>query len=652
MSFIPSARRRRPQEFTLPNGKRVIASLPEDVNELREKHGDLCDTQIEIIIHGSPEHHNYLKETRDHHESRRDHFRRKHGPAFDEWEDMQSQLDLVNSHMERLSTSTSGLNANFDKFGYGAELRTYDDDEPAPGVDSSSMSTSDTLSVGSGGGQPRLGETIKLFKKPVIKQWFHKGLLWRASDNTEIMAIELFFDLLYVGIIHVNGEHVWAEPTGKELLRFAITFIMSWKIWSDITLILSWFETDDVFTRLEILFEIACLLGFSTNMTYAFYEGEHNTYTMLVSFYVAARFRGIVHFLYTAYLLPMVRGVMICQAINIIVPATIWIASIHVEMPSRLGLIWVAIALDMCGQSILTGLFQWGRTTSQPKRFARYLSGLFEFFPAVNIEHRVERTNAFVSLVFGYSVMGPMFQSHGGYTVDVFLGKAILGLCQAFVFNWIYFDVDGSNIDVHAIRRAVYTSSIWHYAHLPFIMGYILASAGLSKLVLVADTPSANPEHLTDHYIERAEPEIANGIRYFYCHGLAIALLFMGVISACHGHRHPSTRRLSKKTRLANRALVCLILFCLPLAKSLNSLNLVSITLALTTWVLLLELFGKSCRNDPFIGEKQGCSVRYKCKCSKKDLENANLDEKPKTASAEVLELGPREKTAVADVQD
>lgn len=40
---------------------------------------------------------------------------------------------------------------------------------------------------------------------------------------------------------------------------------MSWKIWSDITLILSWFETDDVFTRLEILFEIACLLGYVSN---------------------------------------------------------------------------------------------------------------------------------------------------------------------------------------------------------------------------------------------------------------------------------------------------------------------------------------------------------------------------------------------------
>lgn len=68
--------------------------------------------------------------------------------------------------------------------------------------------------------------------------------------------------MLIVGIIHINGEHVWAEPTGKELLRFAITFIMSWKIWADVTLVLSWFETDDVMTRLEILFEIACLLGY------------------------------------------------------------------------------------------------------------------------------------------------------------------------------------------------------------------------------------------------------------------------------------------------------------------------------------------------------------------------------------------------------
>lgn len=51
------------------------------------------------------------------------------------------------------------------------------------------------------------------------------------------------------------------EATGYELLRFVITFIMTWKIWTDITLTLSWFETDDVVTRLEILACISCLIG-------------------------------------------------------------------------------------------------------------------------------------------------------------------------------------------------------------------------------------------------------------------------------------------------------------------------------------------------------------------------------------------------------
>lgn len=65
-----------------------------------------------------------------------------------------------------------------------------------------------------------------------------------------------------VGIIHTNGEHMSEDPTGHELLRFVVTFIMSWKIWTDVTQVLSWFETDDVYTRFEILFEIACLLGY------------------------------------------------------------------------------------------------------------------------------------------------------------------------------------------------------------------------------------------------------------------------------------------------------------------------------------------------------------------------------------------------------
>ncbi|CAM1504207.1 Fc.00g017980.m01.CDS01 [Cosmosporella sp. VM-42] len=644
-----SGRRRRPQEFTLPNGKKVIVSLPEDIDDLRQKYGNRDEIQVEIVVHGSLEHLNYVKETRDHHENRRAKLRERHGPAFDEWEEVHNQLNSFNSELERLNSNSTGLNANFNKFGYGAELRTYDDDDETTVPASSAAS----ISTKSSWEEARLGETTKLFKKPVVKQWFHKGLLWRASEQTEIMAIELFFDLLYVGVIHINGEHMSDEANGRELLRFAITFIMSWKIWSDVTLVLSWFESDDVWTRVQILFEIACLLGFTTNMTYAFSEDpEHNTYTMLVSFYIAARLRGALHCATSFFLLPMIRGVMICHFINILIPTALWIASIHVDMPARYALIWVALVLDMWGQVIIIGLFRYGRSRGETTKLGKFLAGFFEFYPAMNIEHRVERTNAFVSLVLGYSVVGVMFQSYGGYTVNAFLGKAVLGLVQAFIFNWIYFDVDGSNINLHAIRRSVTSASIWQFAHLPFIMGYILASAALSKLVLATDVANANPENLSHHYEDRAEDHIANGIRFFYCHGLAIALLSMGVISWCHDHRRPADLRWSKTTRLANRFAVCIIMFFLPMAHSLNSLNLIAITLGLSLWVLLLELFGKSCRNDPFIGEKTGCSVRYSCKCSKKDLEEANLMEKVDRPSVEVVETDKKTKTAVIDVQD
>ena len=97
------------------------------------------------------------------------------------------------------------------------------------------------------------------------------------------MSFELFLDLLYggcsgravqglpcrseadtlctVGIIAINGDHAAEEADGIELLRFVVTFAMSWRIWSDVQQVVGWFETDDILQRLQILFLIACLLG-------------------------------------------------------------------------------------------------------------------------------------------------------------------------------------------------------------------------------------------------------------------------------------------------------------------------------------------------------------------------------------------------------
>ncbi|KAL3427561.1 hypothetical protein PVAG01_01070 [Phlyctema vagabunda] len=464
---------------------------------------------------------------------------------------------------------------------------------------------------------PSVGLSMIMTMKPKIGK-LNGPTGERASGLVEVASFELFVDLLFVGILAINGDHAAEFPTGSELLRFSITFIMAWKIWNDMALIISWFETDDILQRVCVLFIMANLLGLVTNML----EGLHETYTGLVAFYVTARlFMGGYCFILAATI-PMIRGMLINQGVIIIVPCALWIASIYVEMPNRLGLIWVALFLDLCASIFVFILM----------RCAKFFSGslqawfdrVFEFFPAVNIEHKVERTNAFVTLVFGYAVVATIFQSSSSeYGLTAFYGKATLCLVQAFCFNWIYFELDGADLFSHAIRRDAIACMIWGTIHIPLILSFVLAGAALSKMVVATDTSNADVHALTEIYVEKADSEIPIGLRWFYCAGLGIALSCMGIISLCHIHKETGGARLRKHYRLANRFAVCIILLCLPTAPWLNSLQLVSIVTGLIVWVLLLELWGASCPKESIFGGQRTCKYTAKCKMSRKDLETA-----------------------------
>jgi len=173
-------------------------------------------------------------------------------------------------------------------------------------------------------------------------------------------------------------------------------------------------------------------------------------------------------------------------------------------------------------------------------------------------------------------------------------------------------------------------------------MSFVLAGAALSKLVLATDCSDTNLEDLTETYMAKSQVEIPIGLRWFYCGGLGVALTCMGkidplspnkcsftdilgVISICHVHKDVQgiRVRIPKRSRMINRFAVCIILFCLPLVHSLNSLHLISITTGLIIWVLLLELWGMSCPDESFFGEKKPCKYTARCKISKKDLESA-----------------------------
>ena len=238
-------------------------------------------------------------------------------------------------------------------------------------------------------------------------------------------------------------------------------------------------------------------------------------------------------------------------------------------------------------------------------------------------EHKTERNNAFVTLVFGYSVVALLYQNKAAFGINSFFGKAVLGLIQAFSFNWIYFEIDAANIHTHAIRRHVLSSIAWTVAHLPFIMSFVLAGASLSRLVLVHDCINTDPETLGEDYIGRSEHEIPIGLRWFYCAGLGIALIFMAAISLSHVHKKIENQRINKRPRLAVRVVVGIALICLPLAESLTSLQLICITTGLVVFTLILEVGGSTSTECNFWTDKRKCKYSAECRIKRKTIEAA-----------------------------
>jgi low temperature requirement protein LtrA len=394
----------------------------------------------------------------------------------------------------------------------------------------------------------------------------------------------------------------------------AVTFTLSWKIWNDMAMIIAWFETDDIFQRVSILFLLACLFGYTTNIVEAF----SHTYATLIGFFLAARLYMTAYLFLVALLVPMIRPVMLYYSFIALLNAALWIASIHVSYPNRLALIFCALSLEICGQTSYIALLTLAQRLS-PK-LKPFTTRALDYSPAINIEHRVERTNAFVSLVFGYTVVAILYQS-STQGIDAIFGKAILALIQPFAFNWLYFELDGDRLAIHAIRRAKISALVWSLAHLLFIMSFILGGGALARLVLSTDIEGAHVENLTETYQARSEEHVKQGIRWFYCGGFGSALLFMGAISMSHLHKDLKGMRLSKRVRLSFRACIGVVMVLLPLAgERLDSLNVVATMTGLIVFSLIVEVWGASRKGTGLVvGRGKPCG--YVGRCGKRDLQ-------------------------------
>jgi hypothetical protein len=115
----------RAGQIRRPSGKVVhIASSPADVPLLQRKLSTVVSPdEFDIVVQGSAEHINALRETHTHHEQLREELRAKYGDEFDQFEKVVMDLDHLGNELHNVSHHAVNLDANFDKYGYSATIR-------------------------------------------------------------------------------------------------------------------------------------------------------------------------------------------------------------------------------------------------------------------------------------------------------------------------------------------------------------------------------------------------------------------------------------------------------------------------------------------------------------------------------------------------
>jgi hypothetical protein len=81
-----------------------IALSPEEAESLRQRLTAIRkDEPFDLVISGSPEHLNALRQAHSHYDERREMLRAKHGPDYDEFENVRAELDTLSSELHMLT---------------------------------------------------------------------------------------------------------------------------------------------------------------------------------------------------------------------------------------------------------------------------------------------------------------------------------------------------------------------------------------------------------------------------------------------------------------------------------------------------------------------------------------------------------------------
>ncbi|ORY72252.1 hypothetical protein BCR35DRAFT_307811 [Leucosporidium creatinivorum] len=466
---------------------------------------------------------------------------------------------------------------------------------------------------------------LDLFQPPVVRQYVQGGRLFREREERTPDRFELFLDLVLVGIVHQLAESASESTSGATIAKVILTFYPCWSIWTDTRTWLNQSGVDDISQRIQVLALLICLVGFSVNASAievgpasegvvsevahrlvrraveavtgeessstgtadALHHGPQHAVVAATGFFLVAKLVRILTYVGYSVLMPEFRITHLVRAAGLALVSFIFLGCAFVD---TIGKVAILASIGMVVEIVLrfgVGVVVWlDRRKTKREDAAREASGVhpdaqpylipqqLRLFPAYNLEHMVERTAAFVTVVLGESVVSLLYiASQGTIGLSDEFARAVFGLTITFLFNAVYFDALSRKFR-HAIRRHWFTHLIWDVIHFPMCTGLITASAALNKLVL--------------------NIEVEQGIRWQYGGGMAVAVFCVTVTGMVHESLDPAgTTKLSQNARAVLRLLVAIIFALLPLIKHINDLSFLGIYLGVFSAMVLLEVYAK-----------------------------------------------------------
>ncbi|OKL63241.1 hypothetical protein UA08_01337 [Talaromyces atroroseus] len=402
-------------------------------------------------------------------------------------------------------------------------------------------------------------QTRYLIRQPVALQWFDNGkLVKRREEERQAGRFELFLDLLYVAILANFAESLAEDVTGVKLAKYILILAPSWHVWSDLRELMNSFFNDDILQRVLILWIMAILIVYGNNAPLV--DESLSAMRSTVGAYMAARMSANLAHLFYSFSSYHHRAqqrlwfVLSTLALCIYIP-------LYFEGVSLRSKIAVAAVAEVFEESLW--MFCYSPIAKRLLR-ARYTT-------AVDIPHEIDRFAAFYIIALGEFLYTIIVGSPAAVGFNLSLLRAVWTLIIAFCLNWMYLHNDCAVHFTHPLRHTVLTAFAWVTLHLPLIAS-LLAGGHVSAA-------SADEEE-----------SFTMGQRWLLCAGLGVGVFCLYIMALLYSSNDAGcTLMLPKKFRLIMRPAVGLILVLLPLAKSLNLTETLSVIMALVVFCLIWE---------------------------------------------------------------